>query len=45
MRAVAEGEEGGLNRHLAAWFLPERDGTDETIMQDITATKLDPACF
>jgi hypothetical protein len=34
-----------LNRHLAAWFMSERDGTEETIVRDIAATTLDLTCF
>ena len=36
---------GSLNRHLAAWFMSERDGTEETIVRDITATTLDSTSF
>jgi hypothetical protein len=36
---------GSLNRHLAAWYMSERDGTEETIIRDIAATTLDLTCF
>jgi hypothetical protein len=36
---------GSLNRQLAAWFISERDGTEETLARDIAATTLDLTCF
>jgi hypothetical protein len=26
---------GSLNRHLAAWYISERDGTEETLVRDM----------
>ena len=36
---------GSLNRHLAAWFISERDGTEETLVRDMAATTLDLTSF